>query len=293
MPPASRKGYVATNPYRGAPGGGRPPSVAAKSKAAPGSFLHAIFNPVNQFMGKIDWNAQNRAQQGPQPPQTPGENINPTGSGSGGRGGGGGGGGRAGPNAAQVKNIANQLFAFNRAPWLQQYALNDTQGKQLAAYNPDFAGMGRQYQQLATQAGNEYQSDVAARVHQLAQLRQQLGATQTAQMQGTMRDLSAQGFDPSQFAGQANAANAGLTQELGNQGAYMSALGGAQAGSTADALRLSGLMTQGGQATLANNRLVQQNQLAAQRAQLAMQQAQAEQANNQAKTEFMLKYGVF
>jgi hypothetical protein len=100
-----------------------------------------------------------------------------------------------------------------------------------------------------------------------------------------LRDLGAQGVNAQQYMQMAAQANAGTTGMLANQGQYLGQLNAQGANSLADYLRSSGLISQGGEATLANNRGQLLNQL-------AVQQAQEQQRLDQARREFMLQYGV-
>lgn len=196
---------------------------------------------------------------------------------------------------AKLSASADKLYEFNRAPWLEQYALNNEQRDQVNAYNPDFDKINQQYAGLSNQANQAYQGDVAARVQQLAGLQRTLGSQQGQQMQGVLRDLGNQGFGQSvnPYVQNAMAGNAGITQNIANQGNFNAAMGETAAASNRDALRLGGLVTAGGKASLANNKLASQNQLATLRQQIMAQQAAAEQANSQAKQQFLINNKVY
>ena len=212
----------------------------------------------------------------------------------GGKGGGGGGGG-GGVNPAQVRQAADETFAFNEAPYWQMQAAVDQQRGQANAYNPDFDAMAQQYQQRAGQIDQDRQAAIAQRLAGVGALGSQLAGQQGTAMAGALRDLGAQGaggVPMDRYVQQANQMGAERAGALTNQGAYMTALNAAGANNQADFLNSSNLITQGGQANLANNRGTLLNQLAQQQAQISLQGAQARQANDQAKREFLLKYGV-
>jgi hypothetical protein len=207
-------------------------------------------------------------------PQTPGENAYPAGGPGGGR----GGGGRGGPNPAQIRAMADELFRMNTGPYDQMRA-------QANAYNPDFNAMTQQYSQLARGIESERAAEVRQRLDALAGFGNRLQAEAGAGTAGALRDLGAQGVNAQQYMQMAAQANAGTTGMLANQGQYLGQLNAQGANSLADYLRSSGLISQGGEATLANNRGQLLNQL-------AVQQAQEQQRLDQARREFMLQYGV-
>lgn len=231
----------------------------------------------------------------PQPGQTPGENANLGGVG-GGRGGGGGGrgggGGAAGPTPAQIRAAADQTFQFNAAPYDLMRQQVGNQRTQAQGYNPDFAGMQNTYNQGLQNIDQARAQAVAQRLQQLVGFGQQLAGTQTGAMQGALRDLSAQGVAPGRYLDQSNQIAGDRTAMLANQGQYMGQLNASAANQLAGDQAAGGLIRQGGEATLANNRGTLMNSLAQQDAQIGLQQAQAQQANDQARREFMLKYGV-
>jgi len=226
-----------------------------------------------------------------QPPQTPGEdnNFSPLG-GDGGAGGGGGGGG--GANPGKIRAVADELFKLDESPyWMMQAGLNN-QRQQAAAYNPDFAGMESTFNTGLQGREQARAADVAQRLQALAGFGGQLASAQGNAMQGALGDLAAQGVDPSQYISQANQIAGERTAGLANQGQYMGQLNASAANAAAGYGNAAGLIRQGGEATLANNRGVLNNQLDQQAAQIQMQAAKDRLANNQARREFMLRYGV-
>lgn len=263
------------------------------SAGKPTPALQAWMNtPDINWVSKFGSAAQKAAAAAtPTTPGGPGPG-GPGGGGSGGRGGRGGG-GRAGPSAAQVRAAADQTFGFNRAPWLQMYDLNNQQVNAVNKYNPDFAAMDRDFAKQNAAIGAQETNDVHARMAELSGLGRQISGDQASALQGALRDLGAQGANAQGYVQQALAQNAAPLQGLGNQGTYLAQQAANQQASSADYARGNALLTTGAKANLANNRNTQLAQLATSRAATQQQQAQAEQANDQAKREFLLKYGVF
>jgi len=280
--------------YEPAPGGIGPPTPIA-TRGSSGVTIgrpQPAGSPLNYHQPTY----VNQLSQMMQPAQTPGENANlggvggGRGGGGGGRGGGGGGGG--GPDPAQIRALAGELYNFNAAPYdlMRQQVTN--QRTQAEGYNPDFAGMQNTYNQGLANIDQMRAASVAARLNDLVGFGRQLGEQATGQMRGALRDLSAQGVAPNQYMDQATAQVGDRTAMLANQGQYMGQLNASAANQMAQDQSLGGLIRQVGEANLANNRGTLMNQLAQQDAQIGLQQAQAQQQNEQARREFMLKYGV-
>jgi len=211
-------------------------------------------------------------------------------NGGGGRGGGGGGGG--GPSPEQVRAWADELYGFNAQPYGQMRSDVEAQKAQAMGYNPDFAGMQAGYDQRLAKAEQDRSAQVSQRLQELVGVGQQLAGQQGTALQGALRDLSAQGVNPSGYIDQANRMGAERTQGLSNQAGYMGQLNAAGANSAADYARSGGLIRQGGEATLANNRGQMMNTLQQSLSQIGLQEAQARQANDQARREFLIRYGV-
>jgi hypothetical protein len=211
----------------------------------------------------------------------------------GGSGSSGGGGGRAaGPNPAQVQAIANQAYAFNAQPYDLMRQQVGNQRTQAQGYNPDFAGMQNTYNQGLQGIDQARAQAVTQRLQELVGFGQQLGQQQTSQMRGALGDLAAQGAAPGRYLDQASQMAGDRTAMLANQGQYLGQLNASAANQMAQDQSLGGLIRQGGEANLANNRGTLMNQLAQQEAQIGLHQAQAQQQNDQARREFLLKYGV-
>ena len=209
-------------------------------------------------------------------------------NGGGGRGGGGGG----GPSPEQVRAWAGELFNVDSRPYyMRQQAINN-QIAQANAYNPDFAGMQKQYDQRLQANETDRAAQVKQRLQALADLGQRLAGQQGQVFQGAMADLTAQGINPNAYVNQASQMAAERTAGLSNQGQYMGQLDALAAQGLNDYRNAGGLVTQGAQANLANNRGVLLNQLAQQTAQVQADSAREQQAMNQARREFLIKYGV-
>lgn len=207
-------------------------------------------------------------------------------------GGGGGGGGGGGPSPEQVRAWAGELFNVDSRPYyMRQQAINN-QIAQANAYNPDFAGMQRQYEGRLQANETDRAAQVKQRLQALAGLGQQLAGQQGQVFQGAMRDLTAQGINPNAYASQASQMAAERTAGLSNQAQYMGQLDALAAQGLNDYRNAGGLVTQGAQANLANNRGLLLNQLAQQTAQVQADSAREQQAMNQARREFLIKYGV-
>lgn len=233
-----------------------------------------------------DWIAlYGQGQQPPAPPTPvlPGNLANRSGR---------GGGRAAGPTPEQVKAAANEVFNFNAGPYdLMRQQVGNQRG-QVQGYNPNFAQTGQDFTNRMQKIDQERAANVQRRLQEMATFGQTLAAQQGTAMQGALRDLTAQGINVQPYINQANQLGADRTGALANQQNYMGQLDLANANAVSDYSRASGLITQGAEANLANNRGAVLNQLAQQEAQIGLQQAQAQQQNEQARREFMLKYGV-
>jgi hypothetical protein len=188
--------------------------------------------------------------------------------------------------------MADELFKFNAGPYDLMRQNVGNQRNQANAYNPNFAAMEADFNKRQRGFDAERAKAVEARLSALAGFGAQLAGTHAGAMQGALRDLASQGVNVNQYVDQANQIAGERTANLANQGGYMGQLNASAANQAADYQRGAGLIRQGGEATLANNRGSLLNQLAQQEAQIGLQQAQAQQANDQARREFMLKYGV-
>jgi hypothetical protein len=230
-----------------------------------------------------------------EPPQTPGENTNLTGinqqnRSSSGRGRGGG--GRAGPTPDQIRSLANELFVFNQDPYNQMRAATQGQRDQTNAYNPNFAGMEQDYLARGQQIDTSRAAAIKTQLDQLAGFGRDLATQQGQGLATGLRDLASQGFNSQPLQDQAAQQAGQRTGFLGAQGQYIGQLGASAANDAADYQRSMGLIRQGGEATLANNRGQLLNQLQQQDAQTALQQAQAQQSLEQAKRQFMIQNGI-
>jgi hypothetical protein len=221
--------------------------------------------------------------------QTPTSPYNPGGGGSGGGGRGGGGGG--GMNAAKARALAATLFNMDVKPYDMMRQGIATERGQANAYNPNFAQISAPYQANAAAAEATRRAQVAQALQQTTQLGQQLAGQNAGAMATAFGDITRGGGDVSQYMQQANQMGAGVTGNLANQAQFQGQLNASGANGLADYMRSSDLVNQGAAANLANNRGTLLNQLSQQEAAIALQQAQAQQANNQAKQEFLLKYG--
>lgn len=234
-------------------------------------------------------------------------------SGGGGRAGGGGGGG---PMVTQAD--ADSLFAFNADPYAkwragieEQYRFNpapyEAQTAQANAYNPDFAAMEAEAVGRVNAGEQARQAEVQRRLEMIQSMTNQVGQGYATNMQGALRDLAGQGIDTGQYVNQASAAGANLAAGGANQLGLGGNLDRIAMQNQGDTIRGMGLVRQGGEANLANNRSTLLNQIAAQRAagetamaqqragalgQVGVAEAQAQMSLEQAKREFMLKYGL-
>jgi hypothetical protein len=214
-------------------------------------------------------------------------------NGGGGRGGGGGGGGApAGPTPEQVRQWASELYSFNAAPYDQMRANVEGQRQQALGYNPDFAGMQAGYEQRLNANEADRANMVKQRLQNLVNMGGQLAAQQGTALSGAVRDLTAQGINPSTYVDQANRMGAERTGALANQTQYQGQLDVNAAQQLADFRNAGNLVRQGGEASLANNRGTLLNTLQQNASNIGLQQAQAQQANDQARREFLIKYGV-
>jgi len=184
------------------------------------------------------------------------------------------------------------LYSFNAAPYDQQRANVQGQIGQAQGYNPDFAGMQSAYDQrlMATEAdrGNV----VKQRLQSLVDMGGQLAGQQGQAISGAVRDLSAQGINTQPYMQQANQIGGERTQALANQTGYQGAMDVNAAQQTADFRNAGNLTRLGGEASLANNRGTLLNTLQQNMTNIGLQQSQAQQANDQARREFLIKYGV-
>ena len=220
-------------------------------------------------------------------PPAPGPVPRLGGAGSGGGGGGGGG----GMSLAEVQALADQAYAFDPAPYDQMRAAIGTQREQANAYNPDFAAMADEYARRAQGAEAMRAQAVQQRLGDIGSLGQQLAGQQAGALSAASGDLTRAGANLTPFMNQANAIAGDRVGTLGNQGQYLGQLNALSANTLADQLRTSGLVTQGAQATLANNRGSLLNQLGANEADIARQQAEAQAAMNQNRAQFLAQYG--
>ena len=226
-----------------------------------------------------------------------GDSANPyytssSGGSSGGRRSGGGGGGGGGVNKAKIRAQADQLFKLNTQPYDQMRAGLMGEGIQANAYNPNFGAMASQYTTAAQNAEKARQAEVQQMMAQTNKLGGQLANQNATAMAGAFGDIQRSGGSVDPYMQRAMTLGSGVTGNLANQQSYANQLNQSAAGGLADALRTSGLITQGAQANLANNRGTLINQLTQQTAAVGAQQAQAQQSLDQAKLEFLLKYGV-
>jgi hypothetical protein len=249
-----------------------PPSSLA------GNAFQDQFDAINAFLQ----NAAGSRNFGPQGQNTSGSS----------RGGGGGGGGGSPLSAAKANQYANELYSFNPASYNQMHADVANQRNQANAYNPDFGAMQQEYLQRNAAIDQQRNADIQQRMAGVGQLGNQLATQQGTALSGALRDLGNQGAPMQGLVDRTNQLGLNQAAALTNQGAFMGSLNAAGANQSADAARASGLISQGGQATLANNRGQLMNQLASQDTQIGLQQAQAQQAMEQQRREFLLKYGV-
>jgi hypothetical protein len=210
---------------------------------------------------------------------------------SGGGGGGGGGGGSAGMSPEELQALANSAYTFNAAPYDQMRAAIGGQREQAMGYNPDFGAMQAEYTARAQQAEAARAQQVQQRLGDIGSLGSQLAGQQATALGGAAGDIGRAGGNVNAFMGQANQIAGDRVGTLGNQGQYLGQLNALSANSLADQLRASGLITQGGQATLANNRGSLLNQLGANEADVARQQAEAQAAMDQNRAQFLAQYG--
>jgi hypothetical protein len=174
-------------------------------------------------------------------------------------------------------------------------------------YNPDFAGIQREYAGRMDTVENDRQASIKAAIDNHLGIAQQVANTYSGAMQGALRDLTAQGANVQPYLADASQRGATLVGQLGANTGYLNALNALGAQGTADTQRGLGLAVGGSAADLAANKGQALNQIGLQRtqaeqalgtqrsqalSQLAIQQAQAQQALDQAKREFLLKYGI-
>jgi hypothetical protein len=260
----------------------------------PGSSSLAVYQPgrttpakppERDFAAELGawWQTQGPMPGGPQPPTNPGLGAM--------FGGGNGGGGRPGGTAAH-RAAADKAFTLDESPYWHMQAALDNQGRQLAAYNPNFAGM----EQTALAAGQRYQGERDALMAQLQAGIPQMGATLAGQ-QGTaianaVRDLGGQGFNAAPYVQQANEMGTARTGALNNMNQYLAMLNMNNANAQQDWRQGLSTIRQGGETALANARGVMQNDLAQQAAQIQLQAAQARQEMAQAKLQYMAQAGL-
>jgi hypothetical protein len=197
-------------------------------------------------------------------------------SGGGGRGYGGGGGG--GINKAAVKAQAESLFKYDPS------ILGGVRD-QANAYNPDIAGMTTQAQQAMRGFNDQRAQQAAAIMQQMAGLSGQVVQNNSAAMQTALRDLAGRGINVDPYLQSATQGQNLATQSLANQTGFMGQLNMLGNQNLQDQLGGAELVGQGAQGNLAGNRQLLLNQI-------AQQEAQQKQQLNQAKTEFLLKYGI-
>ena len=235
---------------------------------------------------------------GVEPAQTPGENLNPTGLGFGGGGGGGGRGGRGGGGGgsaidqARVRQIADTAFTVNQAPYWQQVAAIQQQRDAANAYNPNMQGITDAFNTQNAALDQQRAAAQQQRMAAIQAMQQQLQGTQATAMQGALRDLQAQGADVSGYLNAGNQMASARTGQLSNYGAYEQMLAAAAAERMAGAGSAANLMRTGAEANLANNRGTLLNALGQQEFGVRNQLAQAQIAQDQARQEFLLKYGM-
>jgi hypothetical protein len=300
---------VASNVGAAIAGYKKPATTSTKKKTTPksgGATIYTSKAPVtkgggkNQFMNwtwpepSMDYAAmlQSAVQPEGAPVSAP---FGPSGgnNGGGGRGhGGGGGGAPAGPTPEQVRQWASELYTFNAAPYDQMRANVEGQRQQALGYNPDFAGMQAGYDQRLNANEADRANMVKQRLQNLVTMGSQLAGQQGQALSGAVRDLTAQGINPSTYVDQANRMGAERTGALANQTQYQGQLDVNAAQQLADFRNAGNLVRQGGETSLANNRGTLLNTLQQNASNIGLQQAQAQQANDQARREFLIKYGV-
>jgi hypothetical protein len=191
----------------------------------------------------------------------------------------------------EIRALAAESFNFNAAPYDAMRAVIGTQRDQANAYNPDFAAMEAEYATRIAGYDAERAAAVSSRLGEVEQLGQRLGAQQGNVMSAALRDMGAQGMvNPDQYINAATQAGADRIGMLGNQTSFMGQLNAMGASNAADALRTSGLVTQGAQGTLANNRGTLLNTLGQREADIGIQQAEQQQATDRAKAEFIANF---
>lgn len=218
-------------------------------------------------------------------PETPGNLANRSGSG-GGMGGGGG------PNPASVRAAADATFKLDESPyWMMQAAINNRVA-QANAYSPDFAAMEAEYRRRLQGIDASRAQAVTDRLGQIQTFGRGLNDQANASMAGGLRDLQAQGVNVDNYMRQATQMGNERNTALGNTGSYLGMLNASAANQLADYLGGAGMIRQGAEAGLANSRGALLNQLAGETANVQLQAAQGRLANDQAKREFLLRYGV-
>jgi hypothetical protein len=213
------------------------------------------------------------------------------GRGRGGGGGGGGGGGAAAANAAK-RAAVDQAFKLDESPyWMMQAAINEQQ-RQANAYNPDFAATRNAALAQGTAIDQQRGLMVTQQLDRLRQLRDSMGQQNAAAQQAAVRDLSTQGYNPTDYLVGRAGAEATRTANLTNMDQYMAMLNMQNDVGRADFQRGVESIHQGGQNAFNNSRLAVNNQLAMQTAAVQQQAAQARLENNKAKLAFLLQQGL-